>query len=215
MISALNKYNSQTLPNHFYCSRPKCLHKQYHKTESHTCKLCGQFHSELNCSRNPEFIERRNAELSDCNNPEYKLKCPNCRRDCAFSESKHKIYGIDTKCILCLENNIDAFLPCGHVIMCIKCLKHIAITDSNTSDIMDWFPSYAPYDKIDQYFRRKFKGVDGPIYSTVYAGTGCYWIIRRNGIGELSETYLLHSDNEYCLEIQEEAQKFMNNYRYV
>lgn len=61
-----------------------------------------------------------------------KLDCPLCRKINTVYFKKHRAYGITCKCLVCLSDNVEIFLPdCGHTILCRKCCINIGKTLQN------------------------------------------------------------------------------------
>ncbi len=227
------KFSNDVLPDYLWCKRPKCLNHKVHTTETHVCTLCSKFHSEHNCLSNPEFIDRKNKELgiesgsksdtntdtkSDIQSQIFYVNCPCCRKKSAFVEKDHKVYGIDNKCIICDVKHAETFLSCGHVIMCIECLQTKSKIDYPISDNEfknEFFMPDATYTEIDLCFRNKFKGVDGPVYTTFYAGMACCWLVRRGGVGELTEQHFSHSDDGYVPDYVAATERFINGYMQI
>lgn len=71
-----------------------------------------------------------------------KLNCPICRKNNNIFFDKHRAYGLDTKCNVCLTNNIEIFLPdCGHTILCRNCCVKIGEVIGSTKNTETYYPS--------------------------------------------------------------------------
>jgi hypothetical protein len=55
------------------------------------------------------------------------VTCPLCRKVSQIGTQQPKVCGIDVKCSVCLDNNVQIFLPsCGHVCLCDDCFQKIS-----------------------------------------------------------------------------------------
>ena len=223
----LDQFLNDQMPDHLVCTRPRCQHSNLHSINSHQCKLCNGFHSKHNCNLNLEFIQRINSEMSnpilssnvgpDSNDQIYKLDCPICKTKCEITYNKNKIFSLDKLCLICETNNIDIYLQCGHINVCYECVKKMShpnnnLNQTNLAIIANSFGPNVSYDDLEVYFINKFAGINGKVYHMVYAGMGCYWIIRRNGIGELIEIHFSHSDDVYDQRNIDATTSFIENY---
>lgn len=219
LIKDLKNYDNDNLPEHLCCKRPYCAYPKLHTTSAHKCVLCNGFHSKYNCPTSPDFIKRKADELlaysNKINSIEYKLKCPTCKKENTISTNKNTAYSLDSECIICCTNKVDVFFPCGHVNVCWECVKKMSVsTNTNNQTISSVQPGIT-YDDINKLFQEKFTGLDGKIYSSFYAGMGCNWLCRRNGIGELIEIHFAHSDDHYCVNTLEATNNFIIGYKKV
>lgn len=71
----------------------------------------------------------------------YKLKCPTCRSACVVSYDKNKVFGQDNDCIICMQNKINIYLPCGHINICFECVKKISSEIINETQLVQMQPS--------------------------------------------------------------------------
>ena len=225
-INAL-KYHNDMLPQYLECKRPYCQHKNKHLTNCHKCNICFGFHSEYNCKLSIEFAERKKIELSIIN-PKLTVECPTCKQKCTIFINQNKVYGLDNKCIICMDNIVNVFLPCGHVNICLECTKKISLnndpviqnhvlqnhTDYNGLQI-DELKSDTTYDEFQQYFTKKYAGIDGLIYTNVYIGNNSYVYIKRNTIGELVEIYIYDYNDIGTPIIGESIIIFIEGYKLV
>jgi hypothetical protein len=68
--------------------------------------------------------ESHDVELTITGN-KFSIVCPICRQQNLVLENQSKLYGVDNKCTVCLEQTCDVYLPtCGHVCICYKCALH-------------------------------------------------------------------------------------------
>ena len=53
--------------------------------------------------------------------------CPICRQDNYVLENQSKLFGVENKCVVCLEHVCEVYLPtCGHVCLCNTCAFHMS-----------------------------------------------------------------------------------------
>jgi hypothetical protein len=106
----LKQYFDDILPDNMHCTVSDCKDKQYHTKEAHHCPHCGK---------------REQHTMEQCSKKEktYNLRCPDCRTE-HRNIKLLKIY-CKAECGVCLTNNIDISLPCGHT-YCTKCINRIA-----------------------------------------------------------------------------------------
>ena len=103
----LNKHYNDILKENDRCSYTNCKYNFLHKTQSHHCETCGLLgHNKLNCYKT--------------------IKCPICRTDNNIKFGQKKIYGSTDICSICLNNNVEIYLPnCGHCCICYNCFNNI------------------------------------------------------------------------------------------
>jgi hypothetical protein len=109
---ALQQYINDAIPIEKQCNIPECEYKTLHTVEGHRCKNCKQFHSEdsLECVHNRITIS-------------HVICCPICRTENRIKKDQQKIFGLEQKCAVCLDNSIEVFFPqCGHTCVCYNCL---------------------------------------------------------------------------------------------
>ena len=54
------------------------------------------------------------------------VKCPLCRTQNHISIDQKKVSGIDVKCSICMDHNVQIFLPdCGHICLCEECFNKL------------------------------------------------------------------------------------------
>ena len=221
LIKDLKIYDNDNLPEHLRCKRPYCVYPSLHTTSAHKCVLCNGFHSKYNCPTSPDFIKRKADESlaysNKINSTEYKLKCPTCKKENTISTEKNTAYSLDSECIICCTEKVNVFFPCGHVNVCWECVKKMSDptqTQTNNQTINSVQPGIT-YDDLNKLFQEKFTGLDGKVYSSFYAGMGCNWLCRRDGIGELIEIHFAHSDDHYCVNTLEATNNFILGYKKV
>jgi len=222
LIKDLKIYDNDTLPNHLHCKRPYCIYPQLHMTSAHKCVLCNAFHSKYNCPTSPDFVKRKEKELleysnkvnttNSTNTTKYKLKCPSCKTENTISPDKNTAYSLDSYCIICCTNKVNVFFTCGHVNVCWECVEKMADSIQTNNQINNCVGPDITYDNLNKLFQEKFCGIDGKIYASFYAGMGCNWLCRRNGIGELIEIHFAHSDDHYNQNTLEATNGFILGY---
>ena len=109
----LKRYHLERLTNENKCKFGSCENSYYHTTESHTCDQChGQLHSINTCPKLCDVLE---------------INCPLCKSINILSLTKDKIYSIEDKCKICMDNCVEIILPyCKHACLCIDCSKKIS-----------------------------------------------------------------------------------------
>lgn len=105
----LEEYFNDVLPDNIQCTVADCSEKKYHTKEAHHCSHCGK---------------REQHTIEQCSKLEqtYNVKCPDCRTE--HNNIKIQKIFITSECKICLDNNIDVSLPCGHC-YCMECFKSI------------------------------------------------------------------------------------------
>ena len=120
------------------------------------------------------------------------------------SKQQSKLYGNEEQCIICMENNINVFLPnCGHACICIKCCVKLNNKNKNTNSIEPII-----YDKNE--IENKFTNY--PCYTIVYQGMGCNCIFRRLSINDDIEYLFIHSDD---YNIDNKINIFIDGYAFI
>jgi hypothetical protein len=106
----LKKYFNDVMPDDKQCTIADCKDKKYHSKEAHHCSHCGK---------------REQHTIEQCSKVEqtYNVKCPECRTE--HNNIKIQKIFITSECKICLDNNIDVSLPCGHC-YCMGCFKNVA-----------------------------------------------------------------------------------------
>jgi hypothetical protein len=84
----------------------------------------------------------------------------------------------------------EIFMPvCGHICLCHECAQSLHETaDSGDRADRDDFP-------LRQRAERLMGRHEGPIYIIIPDGMGCMWYMRRRGVGQTIDSFLMHSDN--------------------
>jgi hypothetical protein len=207
----LNKYFLDVIPSNYECTRPKCLYKKLHTTDGHFCELCNAKHSSYNCLLNHDFITRKELELNSIS--QSKIKCPKCRTYNEINESNYTSDEQSLECIVCTDKNKKMlFLPqCKHICVCIDC-SHLM--RENIDNVQGLSPMNT-YDEINSVAQKKFAKIPDKIYTTIYIGMGCNYLIRRDDIGHLSELWYYHSDDGYDQNRIDEMNKFIEGYKLI
>jgi hypothetical protein len=95
----------------YWCMIDGCINKHTHTTDSHHCIHCFGNHSHYYCSH---FIKKQLIR---------QITCPICRKlNNIFDDTNPIVFGVDTKCSICLDNECNIIMPdCHHVCMCDTC----------------------------------------------------------------------------------------------
>ena len=102
------------------CKFGGCINRLYHKTISHNCIYCYKIgHSPNTCELLLDLVE---------------IDCPICKQKNHLSLKNNKIYALDDKCKICMDNTIEILLPtCKHACLCLKCSKYLNKKKSESS----------------------------------------------------------------------------------
>lgn len=174
-IKILNEIND-FMPANRQCTIKGCEYWYLHSKESHNCKLCGKNHSYLQCPRNIK---------------KYKIECPMCRVLNKVLSTQKTTYGVEGKCKVCLDNDIQVFLPkCGHTCLCWECLK-ILDKDLNKSEYNSLIlqEHQIPINILNEVLPILHN--KNMVYIKAHGGLGAIWYIRKNTI---IEGFFLHPD---------------------
>lgn len=227
LIEKLNTYINEELPTYMYCKRPKCEHYKFHTTETHQCKYCNEFHSGYNCVSNPEFQNRLQNEIDhpstyryvpiveDFDDTQIDIDCPTCRKNAKINSNKNRVYGLDNECIVCCKNKVNIFLPCGHVNLCLDCVKALSKKYVPDPFEFEFIRPDSTYDELNAHFIERFAGRDGKIYHVANRGMGTEWFMRRNGTGELIEIHYSDLSDVYDQNHANTTVKFIEGYTRV
>jgi len=206
----LKQYFLEELNDELKCKFGGCKYSKYHTTDAHHCSDCGgRLHSNATCLLKIEI---------KINIP-FDIKCPLCKKDNLILKNQTKIYGLSDTCVVCLNNNVEVFLPnCGHACLCLSCLSKLDKHSSEKLDINvfedirnETFLQSQLYN-IDEI---KSKLLTHPTYVTVYEGMGCYTIIRRLNSESKIEGLFVHSDDNYSLNKMKKNEDFINGYAHI
>lgn len=176
----ISQYLNDVLHESEWCTIDGCKYKWSHKTISHHCSKCNKNgHGSKNCPLNEIF---------------YNIECPICRTKNKISSKQKKIYGLQEKCSICKDNEVNIFLPdCGHACLCSECLEELFKLNNDINlDITDESELNL---NIIETAKNNFQNDDSKIYTIVYAGMGCNWFIRRDNLGANLEGIFMHSDS--------------------
>lgn len=208
----LKRFLNDIVPNEHQCTRPYCTHNKYHTTDAHICNLCNELHSEYNCSKNPLFINRINKETNGVFFKK-KVQCPMCRADNIIESENITSNTQNIKCIICMDTDVKfVFFPtCRHICCCESCCKEL---DNSNTDIICFMPDTS-YDILNEYSLKFFINKPGKIFISIYAGMGCFWLVKRDDIGHLPEIWFHHNSDNYDSSVIEQMEKFINGYTKV
>ena len=199
-----DKSKDDILPYNKHCSIIGCKYKYLHSTSSHHCKYCDQNHSSLKCPLKVGILDK-----------EYKLECPICKKENTIKHTFQKIYGCNNTCCICLDKNVEVFLPnCGHVCLCLECLQKINTNKHIDNDFKIYHESELP-NHIIELVNNKFNIKNSKIYTNEYAGMGCVWYIRRDFKDGTLLGVFLHSDcqGQYGVNHIPYIDKFIEGYK--
>lgn len=159
---------TQILPQEKWCTVRGCQKRKLHTVEAHVCPDC-------------------NTRGERCSCQVISAKCPICRKENFYKPEETKVFGIEQKCIVCGEKEIDTILPdCRHSCLCNSCLSRIQTTSASTVS------SEEEKEAISSAIRRF--GDRDMVYVKEYAGQGCMWFIKK--VRGTVSTFFLHGDNQ-------------------
>lgn len=209
------------LPENMQCTVEECDDRHTHTIFSHVCLICNQReHGSFSCPQKNTISNKENY---------YNIQCPTCKTDNYIHKTQKPIIGISIECIIC-HGKSDMFLPqCGHVNICLECIKNNNISDnydnrikpSNKVKEFDSVPDRIftfgyddNHEKIKENAKIAFGTNRGKICLCSYAGMGCYLFIRRNDIDAEIEIFFMHSDSWGQYEYSEvgELNAFVEDY---
>jgi len=183
-ISNLNiKYGGIILPKELRCSYEGCSTFWNHTNSGHKCQICNNInHNEINC-----------------NLLKLKITCPVCKQDNIINSSHIGIKGLDIKCCICLDANVNVyFSSCKHINCCIKCVKQLSNQFQNTGKTLNNYILTESNDTFNINFdeiKEKTRLIDDKIFIVVYVGMGCNTYIRRKNKNEPFELFFMHADS--------------------
>jgi hypothetical protein len=187
----LKKYLNDELPLDLQCSFAGCYTKNLHSIDAHHCTLCNdRYHSKETCSKSINEI---------------KIICPLCKENNSFLSIQQKVYGIEDKCCICLDNNVNVYFPtCGHICICIECcnkinLNKIIINIENEESLKNLYD----INKIKSYL------IEYPSYIELQIQDNYEYdllYIRRLNINSDIEGFFVHSN------YSSEKNNFINGY---
>ena len=177
----LASYHTEKLPEELWCTYTDCNYSWSHTNSSHICNICNGNHSAQ--------IHSSTASSSPSVKNEVSIKCPLCRTINKF-DNKTVVKGVDGNCCVCLTNGREVFFPtCGHICMCIECVKKLN-TVTEVNNIITELSDHTINEAL-----RKMGQLSGSIYVGVNAGMGCSWYVRRNSLSSNLEGFFMHSDS--------------------
>lgn len=185
------------LPENKWCNINGCSRRKTHSTDSHHC-LCGARHSDYDCPN-------RKNDYS-C------IICPLCRAKNELYDIESYNKGLNDKpedCCICLDSKKLVYFPVCHHCVCNECLDKLKPDDKD--DVV--LPNN---EKIAARLgEKKLGSLDGKCYTTVYAGMGCYWIVRRDYKEDKVSVRFVHTDDIYDQKLYEGHYIFINGYKEV
>lgn len=174
------------LPQHLQCIMKGCQYKKHHITSRHKCSSCSDNHSSYDCPKN----NKNNKNIVDIS---YIITCPICKAVNNISSSQKKIYGSTDLCCVCIEKNIELFLPnCGHICLCLQCANKL---NQKPKKEYEKEIIYDFNEDVKQNALSKLKDISGKIYTICPNGMGCCTYVRRNDIGSNLEGFFMHNDD--------------------
>ena len=183
IIKLHNDHSLDKLPNSEHCKIPNCPMKELHNTESHHCQFCGNRHSERKCD--------------DINSiPYFTFDCPLCRKSNTICCSQTRIVGSSEKCSICLENNVEIYMPeCGHICLCYSCMETLDDTNSRIESL-DTMRQHT-FDNFNQLLDNTINLLNGKemVYTIIYLDLGCQIFIRKQKRDDEIQGFFMHSDN--------------------
>ena len=173
----LLKYHSDNLSENDKCKFGGCNTCYHHKTESHHCNYCNErFHSPNTCPKLLNIID---------------IMCPLCKTKNILSLTKDKIFGLEDKCKVCMDNTIELLLPmCKHGCLCIKCAK--IMNNSNTIENIENINSLINRNYNIDYIQSLMK--ETPSYIMIREDFDNIIYIRRLNNNCETEVLLFHID---------------------
>ena len=160
------------------CTVLECKYPFLHNSLAHHCSICFGNHSNT---------------LHNNTNKNIFIKCPICRQSNELDINQKKISGSTDKCCVCLDKEIEIFLPkCGHACLCSACadvIKEEMININNKIISFNNIPNQVISEAV-----RKYGDLTGNIYCIVYGGMGCCWYVRKNSNNNI-DGFFMHSDS--------------------
>ena len=189
------------------CKVKNCKFSQHHVTFGHKCGKCGDLgHGQIECGNNIR-INILNKYKNDILPDYLYCKRPKCTQYSLHTTQSHM-------CLNC--NGFHSEYNCKNSLEFIqrKEAEQLIKSDNNIVDILEFEPN-TPYDIINDYFVKKYAGIDGKIYKIIHAGLGCFWICKRDSIGEMIELHFSHSDDIYIDYLVKIANDFIIDYKEI
>jgi hypothetical protein len=115
----LRKFFKDFLPLAEQCTIPDCYFHKLHTTDSHVCRDCGERgHGPDTCPLNEVVEEEKTLSV----------ECPNCKEVHDVSKEKNKLFlPIVVECPICLTDEVDIKLDCGHTFCWSCCEKMVSL----------------------------------------------------------------------------------------
>ncbi len=193
----LQQFLCDIVPYYMQCTKPNCSYKSLHTFDGHMCGACNQNHSYMNCPKNYRFHERKLQHEQLFDKIQYwTAKCPLCNVDSRIDIEKHKIYGIENNCMLCMTNKANILFECKHISLCEECFNEtkMPVNLEENNEIVEIYEHDAEI-KLQLALIKRGKFIDKPIYTVIYSGMGCCWLVRRDKYGDVPEHMFVHSDD--------------------
>ena len=203
-IEKLKQMPDEVIPVENHCTNVNCTNKWTHLNISHNCTFCGKNGHDLDTCSEYKVI--------------YKIECPLCMTLNEIPSNQKKIFGLEDKCKVCKDNEVNVFLPnCGHGCLCMDCVEELNL---NKIDVVEQDDIENPIDSnMVQDILAKFGEKDGKIFTVRYAGMGCQWYIRRSGKNDPLEGFFMHNDahGQYGANTDDTPKLiiFINNYMQI
>ncbi len=228
----LETFLSDELPNNLYCKFGGCKYFKYHTTDAHHCNYCGErSHSESTCPTNPNSAHNKTNNGHVNTEPDFIINCPLCKKCNLIPKTQTKIFGVYEKCVVCWNNNVEVYLPnCGHVCMCFMCVQKLNNFNNNLTYNNDNL-GYNEEIRNQQLLKTQLYNINeiisifdtfpsnelsnSPKYLTVFAGMGCYSIIRRLNPESELEGLFVHSDDIYSNRKLEKNNEFIDGFAHI
>lgn len=204
------KYGDEILPKHKRCKIKNCPKFWEHTTEAHPCSSCNGI----------------GHDIDNCPNFKITVGCPVCKQTNTLSKQFIGLYGLEMKCCICMENNVDVLFPqCKHLNSCLSCCKRLVNVNDQHQDPLSVFMDEDDFDisqyGIDiDYVKNEFNKINQDnIFTIVYAGMGCEMYIRRDTKDSKLKTFFMHTDSwgQYGIDADERPfiKLFTEDYKQV
>jgi hypothetical protein len=189
-------------PKYKYCNFGGCKQSKIHSSEGHHCEGCNErlysVNTCPNCAPNPLHCE--NIEIT----------CPLCKQNNTILSTQKKVYGLSDNCVVCMNNNVEVFLPnCGHVCLCYSCVHLLKKKIDTFNDIRDESHLIRQHYDIEEF--KSYLQIY-PSYIFVDEGMGCCSLVRRLNVDSTIQALFVHSDDHYSLSKSNKIGEFIAGY---
>jgi hypothetical protein len=197
------KHGGDILQKSKRCTVKNCSTFWNHTTEAHHCNKCG--------------TRTKNSEC--CLGP-IKVDCPICKTPNTIRKRNMNIKGLDVKCCVCYDNNVDIFFEsCKHINTCLECCKVIDSNydnqkfDINTLNgkVINESDCTVPINFIE--IKDKLVNYNNKIYIIIPAGMGCCIYAKRDNKDENFKLFFMHSDSWGQYGINTDDRPFLNLFK--